>query len=222
MPQNSLHLTHSPLAFLDLFRSQAFLCTAVIVFLNLLCLLIRQNYAGQAGFVCDTNRDAVVAGFLHSVAVNHITEHSDCFVHRCSGETAVCGIGEAVTKVLCKTVGGKHALIGFLELSSNTRLGSVRLVRNTDNVATVREQSSLLAELLNRGNVNAATGTVSQGLCHIGTGFDTAHIVLMQELLCRSKQLCRLCIQILTVNDNDNRRIVEGVRVTQCNHTGQK
>ena len=58
--------------------------------------------------------DAIIAGFLHRVAVNDTTENGYRFIDRRTGKSAICSIRETVAQVFCKTVGGKDALISFL------------------------------------------------------------------------------------------------------------
>ena len=96
------------------------------------------------------------------------------------------------------------------------------LIGNTDDVAAVGQQSDLFTELLNGRDIHTATWSIAKSICHIRTGFDTANIALVQEFLCRCKQFCRLRVQILTVNNDNDSRVIKGVRVTQGNHTGKK
>ena len=81
---------------------------------------------GRLWFNADS--DAIITGFFHRIAVHHFSKYCNGFIYRCSGESAVCGIWEAISEILGKTVCGKYPFVCFLEFCPNTGLCSVGFV----------------------------------------------------------------------------------------------
>ena len=177
--KDSPHLRHCPLALLNLLLCRALLCTAVIVFLNLLCLFIGQNHTSQTRLIGNANSNTIIARFFHSITIYHITEHSDGLIHRSACESAVSGIRETVSQVFCKTICSEYTLIGLFQLGTNACLGSVCLVGNTNDIAAVRQQPCLFTKFLNRSNIDTTAWSISERFFHICTRFDATHITFV-------------------------------------------
>ena len=217
MPKDSSHSAHSSLAFLNLLLGGALLRTLLIVFLDFLCLFIRNNDASQTRLISDANSNAVIAGFFHGIAVNNISKNGNSFINWRPREATVSCVWKTGAEIVSETIGRKNALIRFFQFSTDTCLCSVGFVRNANDIASLGEQPRLFTKLLDSGDIDAAAGLAFQRFLHIIPAFDAADIFLV-EIFCGSHKKFRgLCIQIFPICQNDNGRVIEGFVVSLGN-----
>ena len=169
---------------------------------------------GQAAFVVDRHGGAVVHGILDVIDADIVAEYRAGILvaglHRRAGKPDEGRAGQSVAQVLGKAV---FVLAGlFVEHGTEAILRAVRLVGDDDNIGPFGQPRELLLifvgrEFLHGGKDDAAGRTAVQQLTQLLAVFRLLRGFLQQGTGA-DKGLIQLPVQVVTVSDHDNGRIL--------------
>ena len=215
LSQNDFHRAHGLFAGLYILCGCAILRTFLIVGFYLLDLFLIQQHFCNTRMVLNGYRQPIRHGLVHGVAVNFFTECLVGFRNGRTGKAYKGCLGECLPQNFCIRLGdhSPHILVRILaelNLFGVFQLCTVGLIRETDDIGPIVDQADFIifpvAKLLNRADVEATACPCAQLLPQSPSAFHNADLTKIQKFLTLGKQICALFLQLLPVNNHDNRR----------------
>ena len=112
-------------------------------------------------------------------------------------------------QIFCKAELLFHTVFRNANLLLQIDLRTVRLVRNTDDVCSVRQQLRILRKLLNGSQIYAAACPALQFFPQVCARFNTFHHFVADKLFGIAKSCRQLRIKVCPIRNKEDRRALK-------------
>ena len=223
LPDDDLHRTHRLLAGFDILLRRPVFCALGIVRFDLSNLLTVKEDFRNTRMVLDRHRQPVGNGLVHRIAVDLVAKRLVGFGYRSAGKTYKSSVWKRLAEHLCVWLRyhRPHVCVGIfteLDFLGMLKLRPMSLVREANDIRPVVDQSDLVvlpvAKLLYGADVEATAFARTQFLTQFLPARHDADFAKVQEFRAPGEELRTLLLQIVAVNDHDNRRRTYFLHVT--------
>ena len=180
-----------------------------IIRLNLFQLVFIERNLRRAPFIDEVDRNSVFDRLRHRIFGNDRPEYVDRGVDGRTRKADIGGIRERIVQIFCKAELLFHTVFRNAHLLLQIDLRTVRLVRNTDDIRSVRQQLRVLRKFLNGSQIYAAACPALQFFPQVCARFNTFHRFVADKLFRITKSCRKLRIKVCPIRNKDDRRALK-------------